>query len=32
MLGNRKPFLKIVAEAHDDSVEMGDNGLILIND
>ena len=31
MLGNRKPFIKIVAWSHGDTVELGDNGLILIN-
>ena len=31
MWGNRKPFLKLVAGSHGDSIELGDNGLILIN-
>ena len=31
MWGNRKPFLKLVAGSHGDSVELADNGLILIN-
>ena len=31
MWGNRKPFIKIVAGSHGDTVELGDNGLILIN-
>lgn len=31
MWGKRKPFLKIVAGSQGDNVELGDNGLILIN-
>ena len=31
MWGKRKPFLKLVAGSQGDSVELGDNGLILIN-
>ena len=31
MWGKRKPFLKLVAGSHGDSVELSDNGLILIN-
>ena len=31
MWGKRKPFLKLVAGSHDDTIELGDNGLILIN-
>ena len=31
MCGNRKPFLKIVAGSHGDNIELGDNGLILID-
>lgn len=31
MWGKRKPFLKLVAGSHGDSVELGDNRLILIN-
>lgn len=31
MWGKRKPFLKLVAGSHGDSIELGDNGLILIN-
>ena len=31
MWGKRKPFLKLVAGAHGDTIELADNGLILIN-
>ena len=31
MWGNHKPFLKLVAGSHGDSIELADNGLILIN-
>ena len=31
MWGNRKPFLKFVAGSHGDTIELADNGLILIN-
>ena len=31
MWGKRKPFLKLVAGSHGDNIELGDNGLILIN-
>ena len=31
MWGKRKPFLKLVAGSHGDTVELADNGLILIN-
>ena len=31
MWGKRKPFLKLVAGSHGDTVALGDNGLILIN-
>ena len=31
MWGNRKPFLKIVAGSHGDTIELADNSLILIN-
>ena len=31
MWGKRKPFLKLVAGSHGDTIELADNGLILIN-
>ena len=31
MWGKRKPFLKLVAGSHGDTIELGNNGLILIN-
>ena len=31
MWGKRKPFLKLVAGSHSDTIELGNNGLILIN-
>ncbi len=31
MWGKRKPFLKFVAGSHGDTIELADNGLILIN-
>lgn len=31
MWGNRKPFIKIVAGSNGDTIELADNGLILIN-
>lgn len=31
MWGKRKPFLKLVAGSHSDTIELGNNSLILIN-
>ena len=31
MWGKRKPFIKLVAGSHSDTIELGNNGLILIN-
>ena len=31
MWGKPKPFLKLVARSHGDTIELGNNGLILIN-
>ena len=31
MWGKRKPFLKLVAGSHGDTIELADSGLILIN-
>ena len=31
MWGKRKPFIKFVAGSHSDTIELGNNGLILIN-